>query len=250
LGDGGTTGNTYRPVKIANNVVSVAAGAAHALFVAEDGSLWSMGYNNFGQLGVGSIGNPAKESSPVLVSGLLVASLGGMGQANHSLAVAAIQPQIAPLVPQSVLVGQGANFTLNVTSGTGPFAYQWQINGANIANATNRSYAIASARDSDAGTYTGIVNGMGGTADSTAILTVSVPPSLAVSSLNFMGTNRLNLQVSGLAGSNYVLQVTTNLAPPTAWVPLQTNVADLNGACTFAVTNLTIPEAFYRIALP
>ena len=39
--------------EIVDNVVAVAAGGAHSLFVKRDGSLWVMGYNKFGQTGTG-----------------------------------------------------------------------------------------------------------------------------------------------------------------------------------------------------
>jgi len=40
----GTTLPTNRPVTVASNVVAVAAGWAHSLFVKADGTLWAMGY--------------------------------------------------------------------------------------------------------------------------------------------------------------------------------------------------------------
>jgi len=42
--------NPY-PVLVAGNVVAVAAGDEHSLFITADEKLWSMGYNAFGQLG-------------------------------------------------------------------------------------------------------------------------------------------------------------------------------------------------------
>ena len=36
-----------------NDVVAVAAGSSHSLFVKRDGTLWAMGYNKRGQLGLG-----------------------------------------------------------------------------------------------------------------------------------------------------------------------------------------------------
>ena len=38
---------------IAGDVQSVAAGAVHTVVVKQDGSLWSTGLNQFGQLGLG-----------------------------------------------------------------------------------------------------------------------------------------------------------------------------------------------------
>ena len=55
LGDGSSNGGNYltnRPEKIVtNNVKSVAAGYRHSLFLKNDGSLWGMGNNAYGQLG-------------------------------------------------------------------------------------------------------------------------------------------------------------------------------------------------------
>ena len=49
---------TIRPFSVARNVVAVAAGQEHSLFVKADGALWAMGYNTYGQLGNGSTSPP------------------------------------------------------------------------------------------------------------------------------------------------------------------------------------------------
>ena len=56
LGNGTTSGLNPNPtpVNVASNVVAVAAGDDHSLFVKTDGTLWAMGYNNYGQLGNGT----------------------------------------------------------------------------------------------------------------------------------------------------------------------------------------------------
>jgi alpha-tubulin suppressor-like RCC1 family protein len=55
LGDGtydGGLGYTNRPEQIVpSNVTAIAAGASHSLFLKSDGSLWTMGFNQDGQLG-------------------------------------------------------------------------------------------------------------------------------------------------------------------------------------------------------
>jgi hypothetical protein len=54
LGDG-TNSRTNRPEQIvASGVAAIAAGLEHSLFLKNDGSLWAMGYNFFGQLGDGT----------------------------------------------------------------------------------------------------------------------------------------------------------------------------------------------------
>ena len=55
LGDK-TDRDTPTQVTNGNDVVAVAAGCYHSLFVKRDGTLWAMGYNDSGQLGLGDSG--------------------------------------------------------------------------------------------------------------------------------------------------------------------------------------------------
>jgi alpha-tubulin suppressor-like RCC1 family protein len=61
LGDGSTNYGNYltnRPEQIvASNVMAIAAGYRHSLFLKSDGSLWGMGDNAYGQLGDGNFNN-------------------------------------------------------------------------------------------------------------------------------------------------------------------------------------------------
>ncbi|MEY4489425.1 MAG: hypothetical protein RIQ79_1933, partial [Verrucomicrobiota bacterium] len=78
LGDGSTT-NRSTPVQIATDVLTMAGGYSHTLFVKTDGSLWATGYNSFGQLGNSSTTN---RTTPVSVAtGVIAASAGSY----HSL---------------------------------------------------------------------------------------------------------------------------------------------------------------------
>ena len=52
LGLGDTT-DRKTPTQVTSDVVAVAAGRYHSLFVKRDGTLWAMGNNSFGQLGLG-----------------------------------------------------------------------------------------------------------------------------------------------------------------------------------------------------
>jgi hypothetical protein len=49
-----------------NNVTAIAAGGAHTLFIASDGSLWGQGDNEFGQLGNPNYVN-TKQTLPILI---------------------------------------------------------------------------------------------------------------------------------------------------------------------------------------
>ncbi len=77
LGTGNTT-TSYTPVQVIDSsdssgnltgVVAVAAGGDYSLALKSDGTVWSWGMNNYGQLGIGSSDNDP-HSTPVQVSGL------------------------------------------------------------------------------------------------------------------------------------------------------------------------------------
>jgi alpha-tubulin suppressor-like RCC1 family protein len=67
------------PVSVASNVVAIAAGTFHSLFIKLDGTLWAMGDNSSGQLGDGT---PNSKTAPELVASNAVAIAAGGG---HSL---------------------------------------------------------------------------------------------------------------------------------------------------------------------
>ena len=72
--------------------------------------------------------------------------------------------------------GQAVSFTVLVTAKP-PSTYQWRRNGANIAGATNNTYAIASVNSTHAGTYDCLLSNPCGTATSAgAVLSVDSPP--------------------------------------------------------------------------
>ena len=65
---------------VSNNVVAIAAGERHSLFVKSDGSLWGMGYRGGGQLGNGTAST--KYRPELIVSNHVVTADGGE---SHSL---------------------------------------------------------------------------------------------------------------------------------------------------------------------
>ena len=61
----------------------------------------------------------------------------------HPLTLAAVSDPAITIQPQSqsVLVGNTATFTVTATTGSAPLSYQWQMNGINIAGATQSTYS-------------------------------------------------------------------------------------------------------------
>lgn len=87
LGDGtysSPTTGTNRPEQIAaSNVTTIAAGYFHSLFVKNDGSLWAMGFNQFGELGDGTYGYGTNLPEQIVASGVTAIAAGS----QHSLFV-------------------------------------------------------------------------------------------------------------------------------------------------------------------
>lgn len=85
IGDGTTTNNRYVPVQVSilSDVAGIATGAFHSIAVKSDGTVWTWGDNEYGQLG---INNTTDKYTPVQVSGL--SNVVSVGAGNwHSIAV-------------------------------------------------------------------------------------------------------------------------------------------------------------------
>lgn len=102
-----------------------------------------------------------------------------------AMSLSAITPSALSITsqPQSQTIPVGSPVTFTVGISGGPARYQWQKNNANIGNATNASYTIASVAVGDAGSYrviaTNSVNSV--TSSPPAVLTVGSdfnPPKL------------------------------------------------------------------------
>jgi hypothetical protein len=107
----------------------------------------------------------------VLALNLALVACGGGDTAGS----AAVAPSItAQPASQSVSVGQAATFTVSA-SGTAPFTYRWQKNGAPIAGATLSSYTTpdTSLADNGAAFVVVVSNAAGSATSSSATLAVS-----------------------------------------------------------------------------
>lgn len=70
--------------------------------------------------------------------------------------------------PQNVTLGGGTQFSVKAT-GEGTITYQWHLNGAPIAGATNATLIISKAKSSDLGTYTVVVTDAKGSVTSNSV---------------------------------------------------------------------------------
>jgi endonuclease/exonuclease/phosphatase family metal-dependent hydrolase len=98
--------------------------------------------------------------------------------------------------PRHQTVTNGADVVFSVTAtGTPPLAYQWQFNGANVADATNSSLVLTNVCFAQAGFYTAIAtNAAGSTVSGTAALNVwrDASPALSLLTYNVHGNGLTN----------------------------------------------------------
>ena len=117
-----------------------------------------------------------------------------------------LEPPEITTQPTDLTVSQGSSATFTVeATGLDPLYYQWQFNGTNVSAATDTSYEIISAQPSNAGSYTVVITNVDGSVTSTqAMLTVGVPPSIAVQPAD----------QTVVAGSNATFMVTATGTSP------------------------------------
>lgn len=154
------------------------------------------------------------------LGGLLSGCAAGWGDAKVSV--------VGTARSLTVIQGQPATFTIT-GQGTGPFTYQWFLDGQPISGATSSTYAIASTTASDNGdSFTVMVsNAAGSTTSGPYTLTVLVPPAITQQSVNQAVT-------AGQQGTFSVSIVSTATTPLTyQWVK---NGAAIAGATTAILT--------------
>jgi uncharacterized protein (TIGR02597 family) len=108
---------------------------------------------------------------------------------------------------QTVVAGNPASFSATAT-GTAPLSYQWRRNGTPVAGATTSTISIASAQQSNAGSYDLVATNFGGSATSAAaVLTVLDPPSIStqpISQTTFAGADIIfTISATGTAPFTY-----------------------------------------------
>lgn len=116
-------------------------------------------------------------SSPLLAAALVVLTGCGGSGPPAMLPVVPTSPSITtqPL-PVSVNTGQPASFSVTAT-GTAPFVYQWQRNGADIGGATAATYTVSTTALLDNGVSFRVVvsNAAAAVTSAAALLTVTAP---------------------------------------------------------------------------
>ncbi|HNQ87063.1 MAG TPA: immunoglobulin domain-containing protein [Verrucomicrobiota bacterium] len=175
-------------------------------------------------------------------------------------AAARNQTPIFVVQPQSAIVSPDVPVTFSAATIAFPTAttYQWRLNGAPIAGATDATYAIAAVSSADAGTYDVVAsNAAGSTTSAAATLTVGIPMVNASFEIDTFPTwpgyvsGAGNWPITGWAseGGHGVNPVEDGTAPfaDNGRIPNGTHVAFLQaaGSMNQTVTGLTPGGQYY-----
>ncbi|MBI5775014.1 MAG: immunoglobulin domain-containing protein, partial [Verrucomicrobia bacterium] len=156
---------------------------------------------NFFSGGIDELSLYSRALTAAEVAGIYSARGAGKCGVTPTLAITS-QPQ-----DQSVTVGGNASFSVGV-SGTPPIAYQWRLNGTNLAGATSATLALTNVQFAQAGGYSVVVTNVAGTVTSSnATLTVSA--ALVRSGIIYLN----NYDAGSFSGAPVFLFNTSTLAP-------------------------------------
>ncbi len=240
LGDGTFTVHySAEQVRSSTLISAVAAAEGHSLYLKSDGSLWGMGDNTDGQLGIGSI--PETNYQAVIVSGGVTAVAAG---AYYSLFIKS----------DGSLWAMGRNDAGQLGDGT----------------TTNRHVPVLIVPSSviavSAGLYhslfiksDGSLWGMGfnycgqlGTGDYTSrlvpvLIVPGPPPPPLITAISLSGANLILTGANGVSGEILYTLTSPNVTQPLSqWQPVATNVLSAGGIFTITAPNAVTPGAPQR----
>lgn len=148
-----------------------------------------------------------KQSVAPSDAGSYTCVVSGEGGTSVTSDTATVTVNALPVItqqPSSQTINEGGNINLEVTA-TGATGYQWKKDGSDIPSATNAAYSKSGALPADAGSYTCVVTGAGGSVTSSpATVTVNALPVITQQPTNQEITEgetlTLNVVATGATG--------------------------------------------------
>ena len=190
--------------------------------------------------------NPTNGTSLLLGTNVVVITVeDAYGNAAFSTNSILVQDQTPPQFvtqPQSQTntVGGTVSFTALATACTVE-EFQWFFNSTLLDGQTNDVLTLANLQTTNSGIYKVVVTSSGGSASSkSAGLFVTVTGS-------YVSAN-VPLALSGMPGTNYVLETSTNIFLPNSWVPFATNTLGSDGNWHFYDPDMGMfSQRFFRL---
>lgn len=148
-----------------------------------------------------------KQSVAPSDAGSYTCVVSGEGGTSVTSDAATVTVNALPMItkqPSNQTINEGGNINLAVTA-TGATGYQWKKDGSDIPSATNATYSKSGALPADAGSYTCVVTGAGGSVTSSpATVTVNALPVITQQPTNQEITEgetlTLNVVATGATG--------------------------------------------------
>lgn len=148
-----------------------------------------------------------KQSVAPSDAGSYTCVVSGEGGTSITSDAATVTVNALPVItqqPSSQTINEGGNINLEVTA-TGATGYQWKKDGSDIPSATDATYSKSGALPADAGSYTCVVTGAGGSVTSSpATVTVNALPVITQQPTNQEITEgetlTLNVVATGATG--------------------------------------------------
>ena len=148
-----------------------------------------------------------KQSVAPSDAGSYTCVVSGEGGTSVTSDAATVTVNALPVItqqPSSQTINEGGNINLEVTA-TGATGYQWKKDGSDIPSATDATYSKSGALPADAGSYTCVVTGAGGSVTSSpATVTVNALPVITQQptnqEINEGETLTLNVVATGATG--------------------------------------------------
>ncbi|UPW39710.1 major tail protein [Escherichia phage vB_EcoM_ESCO50] len=148
-----------------------------------------------------------KESATTADAGSYTCVVSGEAGTSVTSDAATVTVNALPVItqqPSSQTINEGGNISLEVTA-TGATGYQWKKDGSDIPSATEATYSKSGALPADAGSYTCVVTGAGGSVESdAATVTVNALPVITQQPTNQEITEgdtlTLNVVATGATG--------------------------------------------------
>lgn len=134
--------------------------------------------------------------------------------------------------PSSQTVNEGGNINLEVTA-TGATGYQWKKDGSDIPSATDATYSKSGALPADAGSYTCVVTGAGGSVTSS-------PANVTVKALPVITQQPTNQEIT--EGETLTLNVVATGATGYQWKKGEEDILDATTA-TYTKEGATAADA-------
>lgn len=176
-----------------------------------------------------------KQSVAPSDAGSYTCVVSGEGGTSVTSDAATVTVNALPVItkqPSNQTINEGGNINLAVTA-TGATGYQWKKDGSDIPSATNATYSKSGALPADAGSYSCVVTGAGGSVTSS-------PATVIVNALPVITQQPTNQEIT--EGETLTLNVVATGATGYQWKKGEEDILDATAA-TYTKEGATTADA-------